>query len=642
MWNKDYNWFFEPGTPDGFNDGGIAEFKSTKYDGLAREIIQNSIDAKNDDEEGPVKVVFEKMEISTDEFPNIEDFMDNVRKCIDFIKDDENNRSIKDLQKILTYLNNVKRTGKCIVLKISDYNTTGLPGSDKKIKTPWANLVRISGNNAKRAGSGGSFGIGKYAPFVFSNIRALIYSTKDELGNIAVQGKTILSGHQGDGNYRTPNGYYGRPGTYIIDGCEHEDSKPFFDAFDIPDVFIRKEIGTSIFVLCASLPIEWTRLVASSVINSFFYSIYKKMLEVEIISDNKHIIINNDNLIDNVKNLLEIDSTKELKISNEYIKVIENQDNCIHETKIFDLPNNNKGKMDLYIYTSKDIEGKNIAHIRKTGMKIEDKSPRSLMNYSGIAITGNDEMNSFLTECEAPKHDMWSSNNYGIEEEQEKAKKVLTELLGWERDIVKSLTPINEDEHIDPLGMNEYLSSDIVGDNDSISNVTTVFNFEPIKTDLSSRKESSKTYTDINVVDGIFESEDGEIEVETSSGNNESSGGTGSGNGGTPNVAGTGNGNRSKIESIPIRYVKTPYISKGKYLVSFIPVETHNDCYIKFRSAGDDVFENLKIKNVRKIEGNTKVECTCFNIISNKKVLLEVEFEDFDRGALEVNCYVKK
>lgn len=642
MWSKDYKWFFEPGTPDGFNDGGIAEFKSTKYDGLAREIIQNSIDAKDENCDNPVKVSFEKIEIDIDDFPNIDDFLLNVEKCLDFIKDDENNRSIKDLNDIKKYVEYIKGRGKCVVLKISDFNTTGLSGSKEKIKSPWANLVRISGNNAKKAGSGGSFGIGKYAPFVFSNIRALIYSTKDLDGNIAVQGKSILSGHQGNGDYRTPNGYFGKSGCYIVDGVSHEDSEPFFDANEIPEVFIRKEVGTSIYVLCAHLPIEWTRLVASSVINSFFYSIYNKMLEVEIVSDGKRIIINEETLGEKIKNLLEKYPSKELKITNEYLKVLDNKSNCRYESKIFDLPNNTKGKMDLFIYTNKDLEGKNIAHIRKTGMKIEDKTPRSLMNYSGIAITGNDHMNRFLTECEAPKHDMWSSNNYGTEEEQALAKLVLQDLQIWERDVVKSLTPINEDEHIDPLGMNEYLSSDVVGDNDSINNVTTVFSFEPIKTDLTSRKDSSKTYTDINVIDGIFETDDGSIEIETPSGNNESGGGTGHGNGGSVNTASTGAGNRSKIENIPIKYIKTPYISKGKYLVSFIPLVTEQNCYVKFRRAGDDVFENLNIRSIKQILPYSKITCESFDIYSNKKILLEVEFDKFDRGALEVSCYVKK
>ena len=179
MWYENLKWFFEEGTPDGFNDGGIAEFTSTKYDGLAREILQNSIDAKIENDE-PVKVVFEQVEYDMSLFPDYDGLMDTVNKCIDFIKDDIGNKSIKKLQLIKSYLEFCKQRNSFIVLKVSDYNTSGLSGADKKFGTTWSNLVRISGNSNKKVGSGGSFGIGKYAPFVFSHIRSIIYSTKDE------------------------------------------------------------------------------------------------------------------------------------------------------------------------------------------------------------------------------------------------------------------------------------------------------------------------------------------------------------------------------------------------------------------------------------------------------------------------------
>ena len=156
MWYENLKWFFEEGTPDGFNDGGIAEFTSTKYDGLAREILQNSIDAKIENDE-PVKVVFEQVEYNMNLFPDYDGLMDTVNKCIDFIKDDTGNKSIKKLQAIKSYLEFCKRRNSFVVLKVSDFNTSGLSGADKKFGTTWSNLVRISGNSNKKVGSGGSF-----------------------------------------------------------------------------------------------------------------------------------------------------------------------------------------------------------------------------------------------------------------------------------------------------------------------------------------------------------------------------------------------------------------------------------------------------------------------------------------------------
>ena len=116
MWNENLKWFFEEGTPNGFNEGGIAEFTSTKYDGLAREIIQNSLDARKDDSK-PVKVVFEKITLPISYFPNIDEYLSTVQKCLDFLKDDTDNKSVKKLEQIKFYLNNCKRHGSFNILK---------------------------------------------------------------------------------------------------------------------------------------------------------------------------------------------------------------------------------------------------------------------------------------------------------------------------------------------------------------------------------------------------------------------------------------------------------------------------------------------------------------------------------------------
>lgn len=639
MWYEELKWFFEEGTPNGFNDGGIAEFTSTKYDGLAREIIQNSIDAKNNNNE-PVRVVFEQVEYDMDLFPDYNGLLETINKCIEFIKDDIGNKSIKKLQDIKAYLEFCKQRGSFIVLKVSDYNTSGLRGANKKIGTTWSNLVRISGNSNKKVGSGGSFGIGKYAPFVFSNIRSIIYSTKDEEGNIAVQGKSILSGHQGKGNFRTPNGYFGEKSYYEVDGVIHDDSAAILDTNHIPNEFIRKEIGTTINILCASLPVSWIDEVESAVVNSFFYAIFNGNLEVEIIARNKHIIINSANLVITIEKLLETTQSRELAITLDYLKMLDKKNQITPSIMQFILPNGKIGTMELYLYSDKTIIGKSIAHLRKTGMKIEEKNPKSLINYTGIAITTNEEMNEFLTNCEAPKHDAWSSNNYGNEEQQLEAKKVLNILYQWERDELKKLVSPVEIDKIDPFGMEEYLPSDIDGENESQSQAE-IMNFKPLKTKIETKKNSKQTYTDLNS-NGIIEDELGEEKIEKSFGHNNSSSGTGEGNGQTGGTGTQGGGHKLEVERVKIKYTKTPYINNGKYLISFIPIEDKTNCELKVRLAGDDIFENLEIEELYLINGKEKEYVKKFDLIANKKIIFEAKFKNVDRGVLEVTCYAKK
>ena len=61
-WDSKYQWCFSPlGTGDkvGVNNAGIGIFKKQPYIGLAKEILQNVIDAKDKDVNGPAKAVFE-------------------------------------------------------------------------------------------------------------------------------------------------------------------------------------------------------------------------------------------------------------------------------------------------------------------------------------------------------------------------------------------------------------------------------------------------------------------------------------------------------------------------------------------------------------------------------------------------------
>lgn len=82
------------------------------------------------------------------------------------------------------------------VLRISDYNTTGLTGSMEMKPSPWNDLVKSSGVSNKSGESGGSFGIGKSAPFACSDLRTLFYHTLDKDGIRSYQGVANLASFQ--------------------------------------------------------------------------------------------------------------------------------------------------------------------------------------------------------------------------------------------------------------------------------------------------------------------------------------------------------------------------------------------------------------------------------------------------------------
>lgn len=167
----------------GINDTGVAMFRGNPLSSLAREICQNSLDAAISDKE-PVKVQFKMFTIKTDEIYGMKDLKETFLKCKDFWGDQVNGETVKFFNNAIT----VSNRPECRIMRISDFNTTGLLGSEAKINTDWTNLTKSTGVSDKKGTAGGSFGIGKFAPFACSDFFTVFYSTKDCENKCAYQG----------------------------------------------------------------------------------------------------------------------------------------------------------------------------------------------------------------------------------------------------------------------------------------------------------------------------------------------------------------------------------------------------------------------------------------------------------------------
>src|SRR5690606_18081991 len=123
----------------------------------------------------------------------------------------------------------------------------------------------------KNSTSGGSFGIGKHAPFACSNLRTVFYGTLDTEGKVAFQGVAKLITHLDDnGNPRQGTGFFG----------EIEFLQPIKGKEQIETIFHRNEIGTDVFVAGFEQNEEWKSEIIKSVLESFFVAIYEGKLEV--------------------------------------------------------------------------------------------------------------------------------------------------------------------------------------------------------------------------------------------------------------------------------------------------------------------------------------------------------------------------
>src|ERR1700739_2608455 len=79
-------WIFaknEGGREGGFHDAGVETFKGNFDRYLARELIQNSLDARRDKTK-PVRVTFDLLEIDRTDLPDIERLTATFARCADY------------------------------------------------------------------------------------------------------------------------------------------------------------------------------------------------------------------------------------------------------------------------------------------------------------------------------------------------------------------------------------------------------------------------------------------------------------------------------------------------------------------------------------------------------------------------------
>ena len=220
----------------GINDPGIETFKDDPLNSLAREICQNSLDAKDGEVGDPVVVEFALEEIPSSEFPGLSELKETAQACLEFWGERDNKtREFFDLALEILQREEIS------FLRISDFNTTGLLGATSDDASDWHSLVKSVGVSEKGAMQIGSFGIGKFAPFACTDLRTLFYATLDLESVVAFQGGARLVTHltTANGGRQALNiGFYG-----IKDG-----NTPILDSTSIPGRFSRRDVGTDITV----------------------------------------------------------------------------------------------------------------------------------------------------------------------------------------------------------------------------------------------------------------------------------------------------------------------------------------------------------------------------------------------------------
>lgn len=193
---------------DGFNDSGIEHFSGDPYVHLGREVVQNTLDARPEGTSAPAHIMIQVIDVPTGSIPDLPTFRSTLAACR-LAAENESEKAQIFFENALELLSK----NKIAVLKISDYNTTGVRGPCEN-GTPYFALLKASGQSKKnQTTAAGSFGIGKYAPFAVSALRTVFVTTVWEDNGSChqyVQGKSILMSHkENNGKTREGVGFWG-------------------------------------------------------------------------------------------------------------------------------------------------------------------------------------------------------------------------------------------------------------------------------------------------------------------------------------------------------------------------------------------------------------------------------------------------
>lgn len=635
-------WEFGDGSSaprNGLESSEMQLFKN-RYDSLAREICQNSIDAKLTDKKTAI-VEVKLFDITPNQINGIDMFREELEKCIDEVKD----RDINSLTKLKEMSNEINSSMYISCLKISDFNTTGLSEAYSYDKNGgFFNITKGNGTTTKLTGaSGGSKGLGKYSLFNTSKLNMVFYSTFNEKNEKAYMGVTKLLSRMlnQENKYTSGYGYF-----YDIDT-----GKPIVGTLNLDNGKERTKTGTDIYIIAPENSKNILKDMVTSILDSYLYAIYQEILMVKLNLDGNDLEISKKTLekIINNKNL--ISGKKCNSIMSQYI-MMTSKDVYYKEIKI-----TSSDSIKVFIKDfSKDVEQystKKCAMIRYPYMKIMDKKLDTISDsFSAMCIIENNELNNVLKFLENPQHNAWDEKEY--ENYPNKSlvyDNIVSRIEKAINDYIDECLLHTDSEQIDVSGAGEFLPEFASGD----TNIKEIILDEVITTE----------FKDLDIINNPGDKEDEDAhapnmdigeefdeESEPQLNNNESEIDNNPNSKISDNPAiGENNDRDDTIQKIvPITGIVSNVMvldkNNGKYLIRFNSIYNEKDCFLELfylDSNGNrykpSIYE-CRMSGLKQKTNENKVEH--FKIKKNHQYSFELTTDMRDYYRCEVELYVYK
>ena len=609
------------GENKGINDSGVAMFRGTPLKSLAREICQNSLDAATGDK---TIVEFSLFSIPSSDIPGRDELIDAFERCIGFWKDQKAQATKDFFTEAINSISNEKSW----ILRVSDFNTTGLTGSREPINTDWTNLTKSSGASDKKSTAGGSFGIGKYAPFACSSYSTVFYSTYDINEEKASQGVSrIVTFTREDGQNTQGTGYFG-----------NEKNTPVYEELNLDPGFARRagEYGTDIYIVGYKYSSsEWQKELIISVLDGFLGAIWNEKLEL-IIGDKTISKSNLQEVIDLYKDDL-------TGYTDKYYNVLTSEKTNWFDEDLFGL-----GNIKLGILMDNQDSPNRISMTRRTGMKIMDKDRLpGHVPFMGMMFINGISLNEQLRAMENPEHTKWEPERaaYPL-----KAKQLLKAINDYIRKKIEDLINSGDEESLDAVGVGNYIpDSDDNTNNDKAEEETVNDKVVEVEVKEVPKRSISGIRIEKNDIERVKEEKvdplPGGDETEWFHSN------------GKTDVPGKKPGQEAHYEKgntkpahrkVGIKADKTVCIcinkSAGKYLLRLLPDVSGKDGMIEVYLSAETQRYEAPIKNVSLIGGEDEIKfeghiIKGLNFEKGKELRFSLDIDYYDYCSMEVKMH---
>ena len=644
MWEFATN---EDGSLDGWNDGDIANFKSNVFKNLAREIIQNSIDARYD-ENSPVIVTFELQTLPRICIPGL----DTIKDHMEYIQENSAHTEGDTYKKEIIETLNYSRKSSLPVLVISDENTYGMPDTEQKDSVPpFLKYMKSKGSSGGDQNRAGSHGIGKAAPLATTPLRTIYVGTRWKGKS---EDKTLYQGRarlmyrkvkeNGNIKIKSGTGYWGA-----------ENFQPLKQLDDERFKWLRRETrGTTIGIpgFRTKADRDWMPIIAGYVVSDFFAAIQRGALEVRLkdpaekalpeLIINKEKIKNRKTYFQNKEIIKQIEKHTGNEVP-ELNEAFYYHQCLLDDDKVKELEHKILNKFDIKLRVIIE-EGapRKVCFIRKN-MKITDylkqgqknsfwapgQAPKAtIKDFVGVVEILDEKGNNLFRSMEPAQHNALEIDNMP-QEDRDLGRDAFRALSKWLREKIVEIASEEAVDNRSVSELTEFFYDD--SDNDPSSAAKTkeeninggfVYKRKPMAKQIPPRKQ---------VI-----AEDGEDNVGGGSGGNGGDGGGGGGGSGHGTGKGGTGEKKSKNQNIKLphqRIVKT----KIGYSVTFSMTKI-TDCIISILEVGLDSDYTIKVasSDFGELQSDGKIKISKLDFKDELKKTFNIRLSEAVQGGLEV------